>query len=186
HAMDQSFFITPISQTTFSLSEEDTDFSETYKFGEIIGRNGLDFSILPRGGELKDTKVTNIKIRPLRTVANEYINKMVISPKGSAMDILSLSITGEVKEKSQDFLNALMRLFNLDGMADKRQVAESTAEFIQRRLALISQELDSVEGGIADFKRENQLRGVSRSAGQVTSNSSMAGQEIVQLGIHDI
>jgi len=130
HAIDQSFFITPLSQTTFSFSEEDTEFSQTYKFGEIISRNGLDFSILPRGGELKDSRVTNIKIRPLRTVANEYINKMVISPKGSAMDILSLSITGEVKEKSQDFLNALMRLFNLDGMADTRQVAESTAEFI--------------------------------------------------------
>ena len=181
HGMDKSFFITPLSKNKFVLTEEGTDFSQTYQFGEVVSREGLDFSILPRGGELGDTNVTNIRITPLREVANHYISNMVITPKGSAKDILSLAITGEEKEKSEDFLDALMRHFNLDGMADKRQVAESTAKFIQRRLELISEELDSVEGGIADFKRENQLMDVSSSAGEFMAKSSMAEQEIFRI-----
>lgn len=181
HDMERSIFISPSSKTTYVLSEEETNFSQTYKFGEIVSRDGLDFTILPRGGELKNAQVTNIKITPLRIVVNNYISKMVITPKGKAKDILSLSITGEVREKSEDFLNALMHYFNLDGMADKRQVAESTAEFIQKRLTLISEELDSVEGGIADFKRENRLMDVSSSAGQYMAKSSMAEQEIFRI-----
>ncbi len=54
--------------------------------------------------------------------------------------------------------------FNADGVADKRQVAENTSEFIRQRLELITQELDSVEGGIADFKSENRFMDVGSTA----------------------
>src|SRR5690606_11273864 len=83
--------------------------------------------------------------------------------------------------KSEDFLNNLMYQFNEDGVADKRQVAGNTTEFIQERLALITQELDSVEGGLADFKRENQFMDVLSGAQEFQAKSSMAEQQIFDI-----
>ena len=181
HNTEQNLFITPESSTTFRLMAESLNYSETHKFGEIITLDGLDFSILPREEHFRNNNTVNVKVEPLRHVAGDFISRMTIAPKGKAQDILALSITGEVPQKSQDFLNALMRHFNLDGMADKRQVAEYTADFIQNRLQIISEELDSVEGGMADFKRENRIMDVGAGAGKYMAKSSEAEQKIFEL-----
>ena len=70
--------------------------------------------------------------------------------------------------------------FNEDGVADKSQVALSTTQFIQNRLELITSELDSVEGGIADFKRENSFMDVSSGAEKFISKSTEAEQQIFE------
>ena len=178
HKVKKSFFVTPKSSETFEIIGSNSENSEIHRFGEVITFGGLEFIVTPRSGVIKSSNTVNIRINPLREVANHFVARLKIAPKGRAKDILSLSITGEVPEKSQDFLNTLMENFNVDGMRDKRQVAESTAEFIQDRLQLISRELDSVEGGIAEFKRENQVMDVTSRAGQFLSKSTMAEQEI--------
>ncbi|UZH55494.1 polysaccharide biosynthesis tyrosine autokinase [Salinimicrobium tongyeongense] len=180
HESSLNILVTPQSATTFRL-ETANGSSGIYEFGEPLEIGGLRFLIAPNQISLGANNTVNIVVRPIRTVANEYISKMVVAPQGKAKDILSLSITGEVPEKSRDFLNTLMVHFNADGVADKRQVAENTAEFIRQRLELISHELDSVEGGIADFKSENRFMDVGSSAGEYMAKSTMAEQEIFTL-----
>ncbi|MFD0975732.1 GumC family protein [Salinimicrobium gaetbulicola] len=173
--------VTPETADTFTLVEEDLEYSKVHNYGEPIELNGLKFVIKPRKEEVRTKNTLNIQVKPLRYVANELVYKMTIYPKGKANDILTLFIHGAVPAKSQDFLNSLMFHFNADGVADKRQVAENTAAFIQERLEIISQELDSVEGGIADFKRENRIMDVSSSAGEYMSKSYQAEGEIFKL-----
>ncbi len=181
HDISANLLVTPQSAESFQLTDADSEHSEIFNFGELISHRNIKFIIEPRGEVLESRNTVNIQITPIRQVANDYIERLTVAPKGRAKDILSLSITGEVPEKSQDFLNTLMTNFNIDGMTDKRQVAESTADFIQNRLALISEELDSVEGGMAEFKRENQIMDVNTRAGQFLSRSTMAEQEIFSL-----
>ncbi|SOC80306.1 capsular exopolysaccharide family [Salinimicrobium sediminis] len=177
HESTLNFWVTPVSATSYKLETSDGS-SKQYEFGEPVSLNGVNFLIAPNKEEIRSNVTVNILVRPLRDVANEYIWNMTVAPRGKAQDILSLYITGEVPQKSQDFLNTLMLHFNADGVADKRQVAENTSEFIRQRLELITEELDSVEGGIADFKSENRFMDVGSSAGQYLSKSSMAEQEI--------
>jgi capsular exopolysaccharide synthesis family protein len=147
--------------------------------------DGLKFSILPRsGGEegsFKNTKTVNIRIRPVREVASDYSNRMTISKKGQAKDMLSLSMVHPTKDKSEDFLNKLMERFNEEGVKNKQEVAENTTKFIQDRLEMITTELDSVEGGIADFKRENRMMDVASTAGMYQSQYTVAEQQIFDL-----
>lgn len=180
HESSLNIWITPRSSTQFRLETADGS-SGTYDFGEPVSIGDLRFLIAPNKTPLSTNNTVNIVVRPLRTVANEYIAKMTVAPQGRAKDILSLSVTGEVPEKSRDFLNTLMFHFNADGVADKRQVAENTAEFIRQRLGLITEELDSVEGGIADFKRENQFMSVGSSAGIYLGRSTRAEEDIFGL-----
>ena len=180
----KTLLITPKSDTDFNLVDESQAYEKTHEIGEIIELDGLKFSIIPRSGansSFKNSKTVQINISPVDLVAGEYISKLDIVPKGKAADILSLGIVQEDSRKSEDFLNDLMYQFNADGVADKRQVALSTTEFIQDRLELITSELDSVEGGIADFKRENRLMDVGSKAQEFMSKSTQAEQQVFEI-----
>ena len=74
-----------------------------------------------------------------------------------------------------------MDRFNEEGVANKQEVAENTTAFIQDRLEMITTELDSVEVGIAEFKRENQIMSVSSGASEFQSKFSAAEQQIFDL-----
>lgn len=178
---DVSMTIIPQDKESYALLIESIGYNKTFNFGEPVVVEGIEFQINRRSGIPLSSDDINIVIRPLTAVANDYISRMEIQPMGKANDILSLAISGEVPAKSQDFLNALMLRFNTEGVRDKRQVAENTAGFIQDRLALITQELDSVEGGIADFKRENRIMNVESSAGEYLAKSSAAEEKIFNL-----
>ncbi|MCG9970408.1 GumC family protein [Christiangramia crocea] len=180
-----NFFVTPVSDTSFKLEEEDLNYSEIHEIGEIINLNELRFTILPRsGGEegsFKRTSTVNIKLNSVRQVANDFIQSLMIATKGQAKDILALSMVNQSSKKSEDFLNKLMHRFNEEGVADKQEVAENTTTFIQDRLEMITMELDSVEIGIAEFKRENRLMSVESGASEFHSKFTTAEQQIFEL-----
>lgn len=181
----KQFFVKPLSNTEFQLIDETTAYNKVHNIGELIKLDGLEFIIEYRSPydveEFANTSSIRIQILPLDLVSSNYISEIIIAPKGKAMDILSLGLIQEVSNKSKDFLNNLMYQFNLDGVSDKRQVALSTTEFIQERLELITSELDSVEGGLADFKRENNFMDVGSGAQEFLSKSTEAEKKIFEL-----
>ena len=184
NTISKTLLVTPKSDTEFYLVDESKAYEKIHSIGEIIELDGLKFSIVPRAGvntTFTNSKTVQIKISPVSRVAEIYISKLDIYPKGKAADILSLGLVQEDSKKSEDFLNDLMVQFNADGVTDKRQVALNTTEFIQDRLELITSELDSVEGGIASFKRENQLMSVSSKAQENMSKSSQAEQRVFEI-----
>lgn len=184
HKASETLLVTPVSETSFTLENESLAYKGTHQIGDIIEMEELAFTIVPRKTpnlNFKNSGTVRINIQPIDEVAGHYISNLVIVPKGKALDILSLSIVQHDGKKSEDFLNNLMFQFNEDGVADKRQVALSTTDFIHDRLELITTELDSVEGGMADFKRENQFMDVASGAQQFLSKSTMAEQEIFDL-----
>ncbi|MDR5590559.1 GumC family protein [Christiangramia sp. SM2212] len=180
-----NLYITPESDTRFELRLAENDNSKEYRIGEIIEIDGLKFTVLPQSrnikGAFKSSNTINFKVEPLIETANRYIQNLVISPKGQSKDILELSIVNESESKSEDFLNFLMKRFNEEGVKDKQEVAENTTKFIQDRLQMITDELDSVEVDIAEFKRENSLMNVQAGATEFQSKFSIAEQQIFDL-----
>ncbi|MCM8570466.1 polysaccharide biosynthesis tyrosine autokinase [Gramella jeungdoensis] len=183
--LNANIFVTPVSDTAFRLEEESLNYSQVHEIGEVIELNGLKFTILPRsGGEegsFKRTSTVHIKLLPTREVATNFIQDLIIVQKGQAKDILSLSIVNHSSNKSEDFLNKLMERFNEEGVDDKQEVAENTTNFIQDRLEMITTELDSVEVGIAEFKKKNRLMTVESGASEFQSKFSEAEQQIFDL-----
>ncbi|WP_037321048.1 tyrosine-protein kinase family protein [Salegentibacter sp. Hel_I_6] len=185
HEVSKNLVVTPTSDTSFRLEDEGSQYSEKHNIGELINLDNIQFTILPKSGEeegtFRRTSSVHIKVQPVRTVAAEYISKLQIAQKGQAKDILTLGLVQENSEKSEDFLNKLMERFNEEGIVDKQEVAENTTKFIQDRLEMITTELDSVEVGIADFKRQNRLMDISSGASEFQSKFSAAEQEIFTL-----
>ncbi|MDT0686541.1 GumC family protein [Autumnicola psychrophila] len=185
HKTSKSFFISPESSSTFSLRREGSEVSNNYEIGQIIELDELKFKIQLskafRKNNFKDSNPVIVYISPLDQVAQKYISRLTVGQKGRANDILSLEVTQESSRKSEDFLNALMINFNQNGIDNKREVAENTTAFIQDRLEIITQELDSVEGGMADFKRENQIMDVGSGAAKFQSRFSSVEEELFSL-----
>jgi tyrosine-protein kinase Etk/Wzc len=183
HKLDTDLNVIPISKKRFKLSIEQLNYENDHEINEIIEIEGLKFSIVSNDSvqEFSSSKPIYVQINPLEEVANEYISKLEIGPKGNAKDILSLSMVQKESGKSEDFLNNLMSQFNADGVSDKRQVALSTTEFIQERLELITMELDSVELGKAEFKRKNQIMDVASGAQEFLEKSTSAEQQIFEI-----
>lgn len=177
----ERFMIEPVTENSFKLHNEEDDFVKEFKIGQLINYDNLEFSIEKNKSSFVDSKPVYVVVEPIEEVTQQYIDQTTILPKGQAEDILSLVTLNKESEKGEDFLNDLMYQFNQDGMADKRQVALKTTEFIQNRLEIISSELDSVETGIADFKRSNEVMDVTSNAQEFMAKKSQAEQEIFDI-----
>ncbi|MFV8224357.1 GumC family protein, partial [Christiangramia aquimixticola] len=179
------FYVTPTSDTNFRLEEQNKGYSSEHKIGEIIEFEDIQFTILPRSGNeegvFKKSSTVNIRVLPLRYVADIMLANLSIMPKGKAKDMLELGIVNESSTKSEDFLNRLMARFNEEGIEDKQEVAQNTTAFIQERLEMITTELDSVEVGIADFKRQNEIMNIEAGAAQYQTKFSEVEQQIFEL-----
>src|SRR5690606_17168707 len=64
---------------------------------------------------------------------------------------------------------------------DKNQVSLSTAEFIEERLDIISEELDSVESGKEEFKTENRLTDIQSESQLFIENASEFRKEQMEV-----
>lgn len=183
--LSKSLNITPVSDTGYRLFEESSGYSKIHEIGEVVNLNGLEFTVLPRLGQpqnsFSNSSTINVKLYPLEYAVNYYIALLDIKQKGEAKDLLSISLIQESKNRSEDFLNRLMVRFNEEGIKNKQEVAENTTAFIQERLEIITQELDSVEGGMAQFKQQNRIMDVGSGAQTFQSKFSLAEQEIFNL-----
>lgn len=71
--------------------------------------------------------------------------------------VIGLSINYPNKEKGKDFLNALIRQYNIYAINDKSLESKKTKEFIDERIVLISDELGDVETEKQKFKSKNNI-----------------------------
>ncbi|WBV61541.1 polysaccharide biosynthesis tyrosine autokinase [Chryseobacterium camelliae] len=71
--------------------------------------------------------------------------------------IISLMVDFENKEKAKDFLNGLVRQYNIYAINDKNIESKKTKDFIDKRIALISSELGDVETQKEGYKSSNNI-----------------------------
>ncbi|NRT13287.1 polysaccharide biosynthesis tyrosine autokinase [Flavobacterium sp. 14A] len=105
-----------------------------------------------------------VSINPLEKVAAGYKNGLQIEPLSETSSVVAISVTGPVREKSENFLNTLVAMYNDDAAADKNFISENTSKFIASRLALITEELDGVEQDVEGFKKSNKITDVAAEA----------------------
>jgi len=66
--------------------------------------------------------------------------------------VLTISITDEVPARAENILNELILAYNMAAINDKDSLAANTLSFLQERLTFVSQELNSIERRIEQYK----------------------------------
>lgn len=121
--------------------------------------------------ELKKEQPILVSLSPVERVAGTYRNDLNVRIKESNSSLIELSLNDAVRTKAEDILDQLILEYNREAIEDKNLVAMNTAEFIEERLAIINEELDSVETGKVIFKERNEMTDIQAESQEFISNA---------------
>lgn len=95
--------------------------------------------------------------------------------------IIDLTYNDVSMQRSEDFLNMLISVYNETWVKDKNQIAVSTSKFIDERLSVIEQELGDVDSDISSYKSENLIPDVQAASSMYMSQANQANTQILEL-----
>lgn len=93
--------------------------------------------------------------------------------------LMDLSLTGPLPKRSEDILGEIIKVYNQDGIKDKNQEAQFTADFIDKRLEIITNELSGIENQKEGVKREYQITDLTAQAQLALQNVNEGNKAIL-------
>lgn len=179
--ISQHFSFSPISNTEFKLYQEGLE-NKTYQYGQKIIIKNAAFTIYRQ--PLVDFKnPLEIKlVHPDIVVNNLEQNIIGEQDSKNKSNIIKLSLTGKIPQKSENILNELIKQYNKDAIDNKNLESENTGKFIDDRLDLITKELGNIEDQKATFKRNNQITDLVTQAQLSVENANEATKKIMDVG----
>ncbi|PZT97685.1 MAG: capsular biosynthesis protein, partial [Chryseobacterium sp.] len=113
---------------------------------------------------------------------NDFQEALAVDLLDKDGTIISLSVDFENKAKAKDFLNGLVRQYNVYAINDKNIESKKTKDFIDRRIALISNELGDVETQKEGYKASNNIVDLPTEAKINLQLKEQSKAQILELG----
>lgn len=163
--------------------EETYDFDKVVRFGQRVKTPVGILTFIPNPKYVEDfvgkkIVVTHIDIERAANIVGKRISTGEMDKEST---LVRITCTDTNIQRADDILNALLDAYKQSIIADKNQMAQSTADFIDGRLELIKQELSDVEGQLANFKQGSNIVDVTQSAQAYLNQSTQARQRTIQL-----
>lgn len=156
-----------VDEATFQILDASDNEMNTYAFGEVINVTQGTITVIKTKNYqdyIKEPFELAITHYPLDHVVDTYLDKVQIERVNKNTNIIQISIIGPLRDKSEAFLNTLVKVYNQDVISDKNLVFDNTSKFIDERIKLIADELDSVERSTENFKKDNHLTDLETEA----------------------
>ncbi|WP_037319669.1 polysaccharide biosynthesis tyrosine autokinase [Salegentibacter sp. Hel_I_6] len=125
---------------------------------------------------------TIVQFSEINKIAANYRNKINFTQADENSLLIGIELSDPVKEKARDILDQLIMEFNRSAIEDKNLIAGNTFDFINERLAIINEELDSVETGKKIFKQQNQLTDIHAESQMFIQNASDYNKKRQEIG----
>ncbi|WP_298528386.1 tyrosine-protein kinase family protein [uncultured Christiangramia sp.] len=147
-------------------------------FADVIVVENSDYFF----NENKDLPDLVIKFSNMELVVSNYRSKLQVNLTDKNSSLIELGLDDSVPEKAQDILDQLIFEYNQEAIQDKNLVARNTATFIDERLQIINEELDSVETGKENFKEANRLTDIEAESEMFIENVSDYNKREQEIG----
>lgn len=109
-----------------------------------------------------------LKISGRTGTINTYISRLaVVSLPKAGVGILQVSLRDELLKRAKKFIDVLIHKYDIANREFKNQSLLVEMDFLNNRLAAVSQELQQQENLVRDFKAGNRTFDVSSSANQL-------------------
>jgi capsular exopolysaccharide synthesis family protein len=143
------------------------NFEEVKSFGERFTKFGFDFALEKNNpGDSIYFKESSNKYYFYFTdpgnLASEYRSKLAVEPIEKEASLVVLSVAGSVSEQEADYLNKLMGAYIRYGLDNKNLTADSTIQFIDQQVKVISARLSKAEEELENFRLKNNFIDLSR------------------------
>ena len=161
----------------------DVDFEKTVRFGQMVKTPVGALTVIPDPKHLdkfidKGITVTHLDIERAANMIGARISAGEVDRESTLVRIVC---TDTNIQRADDILAALLDAYKRSIISDKNLIAQSTADFIDERIKIISKDLSRVEGDMASFKQRNNLVDLSQNAQTYLAQSSTARQRTIQL-----
>lgn len=107
--------------------------------------------------------------------------KMTADITDEKSTIIDISYTDVDIQRAEDFLNTLISVYNENWVKDRNQIAVSTSQFINERLAVIESELGHVDSDISSYKSANLIPDVKEASNMYMNTANQANVQAMEL-----
>src|SRR5690606_26648801 len=181
-----SFQVTQKSETELEINHNDYIFNSS--FGEKITLNNTEFIIVPRSSSRANIgKTIEVILMPNSSATGMYRGKIQVAPLGEGTSVVSVSMVDNLPQRAATVVNELINQYTEDAINDKRIIGQKTTNFIEERLAKVSEDLQSKDRDVEVFKKDNQVIDLSAegniSLSEASGNHSQILAQSTQLSL---
>ncbi|MEP2689901.1 GumC family protein [Maribacter dokdonensis] len=175
-----SFYIEFSSANTFGFAENENEPSKIYSFGNGIKTPIGDMVITPNVKDPKSLmgKRYKVSLSPVERVARSFKSAVKISVSAEFSNILDVSMTSAIPQKAKDIIDKLIEVYNRNAIEEKKRIADTTSEFINNRIQLISGTLTDVDKDAQELLTEKGMTGSGLEVGAAVQVSAGSRQNL--------
>lgn len=172
--IDSTIYGEPLSLTfpnarTYQLEDKESGKKVSGPLGQLQ-RNSFGVykvDLIPNTTKIDRLSIT---FNDPQIVTDNYLSNLNIILSSKQSTVLNLSFESTIPQRGKDILNTLIQVYNEASLTDKNRTTQSTIQFIDERLKLISGELTEVEKDVEGFKSSRGLTDISNDANLFLDN----------------
>lgn len=154
------------------------------RYGEPVSCNLFDIIIWPTELMINSGRLY-FRFRDHESLVNEFMGGLQLQFVREGSTVLSMALVSETPQRDCEFLDMLAKVYLLQNLEKKNEVAENSIRFIDQQLDTLKASLRVSEGAMTDFRQENRFIDVSTYAGQLMGMISGYNQQALDLRLRE-
>lgn len=181
------FSLKATSETTFNFTYKSKKTGEEIVnksfFGKAFSTSIGDIVITPNVSKLSSllNEVIYVKINSLYEVSENYKNKIRISQVAELSKVINLSLNDPSVIKAITIINTLIAEYNRISIEEKSTMSNNTAEFINKRIDLITTDLAKIDNLQEQFKTGSKLTNITSETDLYLNANAQTEQDLASI-----
>ena len=167
-----------------SSTDEGVPLELTAHYGEPINCSLFDAVIWPTELMVNTGKIY-IRFRTHESLVDEFMSRLQLSFVTEGSTVLALSLVSETPQRDCDYLDMLAKIYLLQNLETKNEVAENSIRFINSQLENLQSSLQVSEGAMTNFRQENKIIDVNSYAGQIMGYLATYDQQQMEMRLRE-
>ncbi len=122
-----------------------------------------------------------VTILPRANAVERNIQQLSVSRLSKESNIICLATSSTCPQRSEDIINTLLDLYNVEAAADKMRLALQTDRFLRERIAVVASQLDEAEVQLEEYKREHRIANITAAAESYRSTEDQYQRKAAEL-----
>ena len=167
-----------------SSTDEDHPLELEARYGEPIHCQLFDIVIWPTELMVNSGKIY-FRFRKHESLVDEFMSRLQLSFVTEGSTVLALSLVSETPQRDCEFIDKLAKIYLLQNLEQKNEVAENSIRFINEQLDNLQSSLQVSEGAMTNFRQENKFVDVNSYAGQLMGLVAGYDQQAMALRLRE-
>lgn len=186
---DKVFFkVNVLNGNRLQITSDDltNDFNITCKTNDTVHTEIGKFYISQTAVPLDSTLQYGFTVSSVDQVVDDFINKKLdVEINDKLATYMDITLKSNIAAKGETTLSTLINEYIRKNLSDKNIILDSTMSFISGRVALLNNDLNSIEQNIQNFKQKNNIADIEEQSKVVIDKSSDYYKQLNDLEVQE-